>query len=90
GHINPASVLSPGLVYDQSPDDYLRFIAGTGVDLGIDDITPVAAKDTNGPSFALGTLIGRTEVTRTVTATTPGLYRATANVPGVKVTVTPS
>ncbi|RJT80232.1 protease [Arthrobacter cheniae] len=90
GHINPASVLSPGLVYDQSPDDYLRFIAGTGVDLGIDGITPVAAKDTNVPSFALGNLIGRTEVTRTVTATTPGLYRATANVPGVKVTITPS
>jgi subtilisin family serine protease len=90
GHINPASVLSPGLVYDQTEDDYLRFIAGTGVELGIEGITPVAAKDTNVPSFALGNLIGRTEVTRTVTATTPGLYRATANVPGVKVTVTPS
>lgn len=90
GHINPATVLSPGLVYDQTADDYLRFIQGTGVDLGIDGIEPVAAKDTNVPSFALGALTGRTEVTRTVTAVTPGLYRATANVPGVKVTVTPS
>ncbi len=90
GHINPASVLSPGLVYDQNADDYLRFIAGTGVDLGIKGLQPVASKDTNVPSFALGNLTGRTEVTRTVTALTPGLYRATANVPGVKVTVTPS
>ncbi|MDN4609343.1 S8 family serine peptidase [Arthrobacter burdickii] len=90
GHINPASVLSPGLVYDQEIDDYLRFIEGTGVALGIDGIEPVAAKDTNVPSFALGNLTGRIEVTRTVTALTPGLYRATANVPGVKVTVTPS
>lgn len=90
GHINPATVLSPGLVYDQTTDDYLRFIEGTGVALGIEGIAPVAAKDTNVPSFALGNLTGRMEVTRTVTAVTPGLYRATANVPGVKVTVTPS
>ncbi|WP_052274058.1 S8 family peptidase [Arthrobacter sp. L77] len=90
GHINPATVLSPGLVYDQTVDDYLRFIEGTGVDLGIEGIEPVAAKDTNVPSFALGNLTGRIEVTRTVTAVTPGLYRATADVPGVKVTVTPA
>lgn len=90
GHINPATVLSPGLVYDQNEDDYLSFIEGTGVALGIDGIEPVAAKDTNVPSFALGNLTGRTEVTRTVTAVTPGIYRATSNVPGVKVTVTPS
>ncbi|WP_298251812.1 S8 family serine peptidase [uncultured Arthrobacter sp.] len=90
GHINPASVLSPGLVYDQDADDYLRFIQGTGLDLGIEGLEAVAAKDTNVPSFALGNLTGRTEVTRTVTAVTPGIYRATSNVPGVKVTVTPS
>jgi subtilisin family serine protease len=90
GHINPASVLSPGLVYDQDVDDYLRFIEGTGLELGIDGIEAVEAKNTNVPSFALGNLTGRTEVTRTVTAVTPGLYRASVNVPGVKVTVTPS
>ncbi|MHA7280811.1 S8 family peptidase [Arthrobacter sp. MDT2-2] len=90
GHIDPATVLSPGLVYDQDVDDYLRFIEGTGVALGIEGIEPVEAKNTNVPSFALGNLTGRTEVTRTVTAITPGIYRATANVPGVAVTVTPS
>lgn len=90
GHIDPATVLSPGLVYDQDVEDYLAFIQGTGMDLGIKGLEPVEARNTNVPSFALGNLTGRTEVTRTVTAVTPGLYRATANVPGVKVTVTPS
>ncbi|WP_082177544.1 S8 family serine peptidase [Arthrobacter sp. RIT-PI-e] len=90
GHINPASVLSPGLVYDQDADDYLRFIQGTGLDLGIDGIEAVEAKNTNAPPFSLGNLPGRSEVTRTVTAVTPGLYRATVNIPGVKATVTPS
>jgi hypothetical protein len=44
----------------------------------------------NVASFALGALTGKTEVTRTVTALTAGVYRAKANVPGIKVTVTPS
>ena len=44
----------------------------------------------NVPSFSLGNLTGKIEVTRTVTALTPGVYRVKANVPGVKVTVTPS
>jgi hypothetical protein len=44
----------------------------------------------NVPSFSLGNLAGRIEVTRTVTALTPGVYRAKASVPGVKVAVTPS
>jgi hypothetical protein len=85
-----ANVLDPGLVYDNSEDDYLRFIQGTGLDLGIPDLGTTAARDMNVASFALGALTGKTEVTRTVTALTPGLYRAQANVPGVKVTVTPS
>ena len=48
------------------------------------------ARDMNVPSFSLGNLTGKIEVTRTVTALTPGTYRAKADVPGVKVTVTPS
>ncbi|BAS14643.1 cucumisin [Arthrobacter sp. Hiyo8] len=34
GEMNPASVLEPGLVYDAGTEDYLKFIQGTGVDLG--------------------------------------------------------
>ena len=44
----------------------------------------------NVPSFSLGNLTGKIEVTRTLTALTPGVYKVKANVPGVKVTVTPS
>ncbi|WP_426765643.1 S8 family serine peptidase [Pseudarthrobacter sp. 1G09] len=90
GQVSVAKVLDPGLVYDANETDYLKFIQGTGLDLGIPDLGTTAPRDMNVASFALGSLTGRTEVTRTVTALTPGLYRAQVNVPGVKVTVTPS
>ena len=44
----------------------------------------------NLPSFALGNLAGKIEVTRTVTALTPGVYKAKFDVPGIKVSVTPA
>nr|WP_209320105.1 S8 family serine peptidase [Paenarthrobacter nicotinovorans] len=90
GQVDPAKVLSPGLVYDATTEDYLKFIQGTGMDLGMEGLGTTAPRDMNVPSFALGNLAGKIEVTRTVTALTPGLYRATANVPGVNVKVTPS
>ncbi|WP_445260448.1 S8 family peptidase [Pseudarthrobacter raffinosi] len=90
GHVDIARVLDPGLVYDNSEDDYLKFIQGTGLDMGIRGLGTTAPRDMNVASFALGALTGKTEVTRTVTALTPGVYRAKASVPGVKVTVTPS
>jgi subtilisin family serine protease len=90
GQVNPARVLDPGLVYDASTDDYLRFIQGTGVNLGMPGLGSTRPRDMNVPSFSLGNLAGKIEVTRTVTALTPGTYRAKASVPGVKVTVTPS
>ncbi|WP_354188321.1 S8 family peptidase [Arthrobacter sp. UYCu712] len=90
GQVDPARVLDPGLVYDAATDDYLAFIQGTGVDLGIPGIGTTKARDMNVPSFSLGNLTGKIEVTRTLTALTPGLYRVKTDVPGVKVTVTPS
>lgn len=90
GQVDPGRMLSPGLVYDADGDDYLRFIQGTGVDLGIPDLGSTKSRDMNVPSFSLGNLAGKIEVTRTVTALAPGVYRAKASVPGVKVTVTPS
>ncbi|WP_307794406.1 S8 family peptidase [Arthrobacter cavernae] len=90
GQVDPAAVLSPGLVYDADTEDFLKFIQGTGLDLGMPGLGSTLPRDMNVASFALGNLAGRIEVTRTVTALTPGLYRATANVPGVKVKVSPS
>jgi subtilisin family serine protease len=90
GQVDVGKALAPGLVYDAAEDDYLKFIQGTGLDLGIPDLGATKSRDMNVASFALGTLTGKVEVTRTVTAFTAGLYRAKADVPGVKVTVTPS
>jgi subtilisin family serine protease len=90
GQVDPARVLDPGLVYDASSDDYLAFIQGTGVELGIPGIGTTKPRDMNVPSFALGNLTGKIEVTRTLTALTPGTYRVKTDLPGVKVTVTPS
>jgi subtilisin family serine protease len=90
GQVDPARVLDPGLVYDASLEDYLAFIQGTGMELGMPGIGTTKPRDMNVPSFALGNLAGKIEVTRTVTALTPGLYKATADVPGVKVSVTPA
>ncbi|WP_410550392.1 S8 family serine peptidase [Arthrobacter sp. SIMBA_036] len=90
GQVDPAKVLSPGLVYDASTEDYLKFVQGTGMDLGIPGLGTTQPRDMNVPSFALGNLAGKIEVTRTVTALTPGLYRATVNVPGINVKVTPA
>jgi len=90
GQVDPARVLDPGLVYDATEDDYLAFIQGSGFDLGMAGIGTTKPRDMNVPSFSLGSLTGKIEVTRTVTALTPGVYRARADVPGVKVKVTPS
>lgn len=88
GEVDPARMVDPGLVYDANTQDYLKFIQGTGVDLGLKSSTK--ARDMNVPSFALGNLTGKIEVTRTVTALTPGVYKASVNVPGIKVSVAPA
>ena len=40
GQVDPARVLDPGLVYDATTEDYLAFIQGTGIDLGIPASAP--------------------------------------------------
>ncbi|UIK88148.1 S8 family serine peptidase [Arthrobacter polaris] len=85
-----AKALTPGLAYNAGDTEYLEFIQGTGMDLGIPDLGSTAPRDMNVASFGVGELAGKVTVTRTVTALKPGLYRATAQVPGVNVKVTPS
>ena len=81
-------MVDPGLVYDADLSDYKKFIQGTGVDMK--QPTSTKARDMNVPSFSLGNLTGKIEVTRTVTALTPGVYKVSANVPGIKVSVAPA
>ncbi|MCU1540126.1 MAG: protease [Arthrobacter sp.] len=90
GQVDPARVLDPGLVYDAGTDDYLAFIQGTGIELGMQGVGTTKPRDMNVPSFSLGNLTGKIEVTRTVTALTPGTYRVKVDLPGVKVNVSPS
>ncbi|MDQ0822917.1 subtilisin family serine protease [Arthrobacter sp. V4I6] len=90
GQVDPARVLDPGLVYDADLDDYLAFVQGTGIDLGMPGLGTTKPRDMNVPSFSLGNLTGKIEVTRTLTALTPGTYQVKADVPGVKVSVSPA
>ncbi|WP_158564340.1 S8 family serine peptidase [Jiangella anatolica] len=90
GHVDPTRFLDPGLVYEAGVDDWLSFIEGTGEDSGVPGVEPIDPSDLNQPSIAVGALAGRQTITRTVTAVTPGLYRATVDVPGFTARVTPS
>ncbi|WP_298801938.1 S8 family serine peptidase [uncultured Pseudokineococcus sp.] len=91
GHVDPTRFLEPGLVYESDVDDWLSFLENTEeIDFGIPGIDPIDdPSDLNQPSIAVGTLAGRQTVERTVTATTPGLYRVQADMPGFDVRVTP-
>ncbi|MDV8147352.1 S8 family peptidase [Arthrobacter sp. B10-11] len=86
GQVDPARIATPGLVYDAGPSDWLGFLQGQGHQLGV---APVAAKDVNLPSIAIGGLTGTQTVTRTVTALTAGTYSADVDVPGITAVVTP-
>ncbi|WP_157987791.1 S8 family serine peptidase [Jiangella endophytica] len=90
GHVDPARFLDPGLVYESGTADWLAFLEGTGEDTGVPGVEPIDPSDLNQPSIAVGALAGRQTVTRTVTAVTPGLYRASISVPGFTARVTPS
>lgn len=90
GHVDPTRSFNPGLVYDSGPDEWLSFIEGTGTETGIPGVEPVDPSNLNYPSIAIGQLAGSQTVTRSVTAVTPGLYRAQVDMPGFNVRVVPS
>ncbi len=56
GHVDPRSFLDPGLVFDTAPSAWQGVAAGRS-----------EASDVNGPSLAVGDLVGPTTVTRRVT-----------------------
>ncbi len=89
GHVDPTRFLNPGLVYEATADDYLAFLEGTGVDTGT-GVEPIDPSNLNYPSIAVSEAVGPQTITRTLTAVTPGLYRASADMPGFTVKVTPS
>ncbi len=94
GFVNPNAAADPGLVYPATATDWRRYMVGLGVRFAppFDPLTPLSGPDLNQASIAVGKLAGVQTVTRRVrnvgfhTAT----YRATASVPGMSVTVSPS
>ncbi|HEY8979715.1 MAG TPA: S8 family serine peptidase [Streptomyces sp.] len=89
GEVSAWRMLRPGLVYDSSERDWLSYLEGLGIDTGT-GAKPIDTSDLNSASIAVGDLVGSQTVKRTVTAVTPGVYRASVDLPGVKATVTPS
>ncbi|XP_043704117.1 subtilisin-like protease SBT1.8 [Telopea speciosissima] len=105
GHVDPQKALSPGLVYDAIPEDYIAFLCS--LDYGIDQVQAITKKpnitcsrrfndpgELNYPSFSV--LFGKTRVVRyTRELTNVGAAVSTYNVTvggprGVGVRVVPS
>jgi hypothetical protein len=72
GHVRPLKMFSPGLVYDSSAIDWIRYGCGLGqVQLVTDPsfcatLGSIDASNLNYPSIAVGDLAGSQTVTRTV------------------------
>jgi len=89
GHVDPTRFLEPGLVYESDYDDWIGFLEGSTGENQNDAVEPVEPTQFNGPSIAVGELLRSETITRTVTATTPGIYRASVDLPGFTTRVTP-
>jgi subtilisin family serine protease len=104
GHVRPGSAFDPGLVYESGPTDWLRYACGIGEHLPLSDgdggtvdactvVGSIDPSDLNYPSIAVGDLIGRQVIRRTVTNVTgqASVYLARPQAPpGFTVNVTPS
>jgi subtilisin family serine protease len=105
GHVRPGAAYDAGLVYDSGPEDWLKWICGTGNDLAdlpdsgfsCDDVAAAVGtadpSDLNYASISIGDLTGKQTVKRTVTNTTnqASVYVPKIETPpGYTVKVTPS
>lgn len=95
GQPSARHALDPGLVYDSDLSDWLGFLAGQGIRrlVGLRSPTrPIAASNLNAASIAIGGLVGRKTVKRTVTNVGNRAETYTARVtglPGIDVRVSP-
>lgn len=97
GFINPNQAIDPGLVYDMSKADFVKYQCLTQKSLvSSSDCSTYGTLDQtynlNLPSITLGSMVGPTTVKRTVTnvGNASATYRATASLTNMGVTVTPS
>lgn len=89
GHVDPSRMADPGLYYDASDDDWLGYLEGVGVETGT-GVAAIDPSDYNQASIAVGDLVGTRTITREVTSTKAGLFRAQVQLPGVQAVVQPS
>ncbi|MFS4507430.1 S8 family serine peptidase [Clavibacter sp. Sh2141] len=90
GEIAPGRYLHPGLVYASGPRDWAGYAAQTGLALP-HPAAAVPVSQLNLPSIAVGSLVGSTTVTRTVTSQAAGTWAASVQgVAGADVSVSPA
>ncbi|MFB7249088.1 S8 family serine peptidase [Microbacterium sp. NPDC056234] len=89
GQVEPTRFFEPGMLYLNGPADWAAFLEGKQL-AEFDGIDPIDGSDLNLASISIGTLTSAQTVTRTVTSTAAGTYTASAEVPGLDVTVEPS
>ena len=97
GEVEPAAAFDPGLVYNSSEADWLQYLCGIGVNLGLSNgatscgtFGAIDPSDLNYPTISIGALAGSQTVTRTVTDVSgkPGNYKLHAAAPaGFRVSV---
>ncbi|MBJ7312759.1 S8 family serine peptidase [Rugamonas sp. CCM 8940] len=97
GHIAPSTAADPGLVYDLSEDDYVRFLCGANAYTGIYTAADckragsVQAHNLNLPSLTAAAVLGTQTLTRTVTnvGAASATYNVNASLAGYQVEVQP-
>ncbi|WP_243229154.1 S8 family serine peptidase [Microbacterium sp. CIAB417] len=89
GQVESTRFFEPGMLYLNGPSDWAAFLEGKQL-AEFDGIDPIDGSDLNLASISIGTLTSEQTVTRTVTSTGPGTYTASAEVPGLDITVEPS
>jgi subtilisin family serine protease len=88
GHVQPAAAFDPGLVYESTPEEWIKFGCGIGQFQVVSDwcatVGSIDPSDLNYPSIAVGDLPGKQTVTRTVTNVTnqASVYVAAVRAPG--------
>lgn len=83
GHVQPARMFEPGLVYDSGFADWLAFICGAEPGGGCGGVTPIDPSNLNVPSIAIGAVAGTQTVTRTLTNVTRRTIKVSAALDGM-------